>query len=358
MDKRLTFKRRNLIFLLLLFNFYALAESEASFIYNPETGLYENLNALQNNEILPSSDLEIDSNAPQQNTVLPISKAGIEVNTNFTFSKLDYNIITSADSILKWRDSSGLGVDFSIAKVTDFGNKFIFSYQNTKLSGGTMSDYDMENCYPQCGIFSEATQMSGFSQNYSIGYESLKYSGSEKDVSWLFGYEYRTLELNPSNIYQVVYDPSGLTTNTHTAQTGVGHSSKQSQNTKVVMHGIQLGAIYKKKFSNSNNLIFSGELFLPLSFESKQYNWGYGNSSGYDWKLENSGIAGYGLRGKIQNQVRLSSATWWNIYTFADMTSIDSSMHANRISGVEKNNGVSKDIKIYRFGIGTGLTFN
>ena len=327
-------------------------------MYNPATGLYENLSALQNNEILPSSDLEIDSNAHQQTTILPISKAGIEVNTNFTFSKIDYNITTGADSILKWRDSSGLGIDFSIAKITDFGNKFIFTYQNTKLSGGTMSDYDMENLYPTAGIFSEATKMSGSAQNYSLGYEVLDYSGSEKDISWLFGYEYRTLELNPSNIYQVVYDPSGLTTNTHTAQTSVGYSSKQSQNTKVIMHGIQLGAIYKKKFANSNNLIFSGELFLPLSFESKQYNWGYGNSNGYDWKLENSGITGYGLRGKIQNQIRLSSTTWWNIYTFADMTSIGSSIQTNRISGIEKNNGVSKDIKIYRFGIGTGLTFN
>jgi len=350
MDKRLIFKIRKLTVLFLLFNFCSFSVNAAGVMYNPETGLYENLSALQNNEILPSSDLEIDSNAHQQTTVLPISKAGIEVNTNFTFSKIDYNIVTSADSILKWRDSSGLGVDFSIAKITDFGNKFIFTYQNTKLSGGAMSDYDMENLYPTKGVFSEATKMSGTAENYSIGYEVLDYSGSEKDVSWLFGYEYRTLELNPSNIYQVVYDPP--------SSSSVGYSEKQSQNTKAIMHGIQLGAIYKKKFANSNNLIFSGELFLPLSFESKQYNWGYGNSSGYDWKLENSGIAGYGLRGKIQNQIRLSSTTWWNIYTFADMTSIGSSMDTNRISGVEKNNGVSKDIKIYRFGIGTGLTFN
>ena len=335
MDKRLIIKTRNLAFLVLLFNFCAFAESDEVFNSKPSSKLNKNTNI---NSV----------------TIIPTSKSGIEVTTNFTFSTLDYNIITSANSILKWRDSSGLGVDFSIAKVTNFGNKFIFSYQKTNLSSGTMSDYDMENCYPQCGIFSEATQMSGFSQNYSIGYESLKYSGSEKDVSWLFGYQYQTLELNPSNIYQVVYDPSS----TMGSSSSVGYSSKQSQNTKVIMHGIQLGAVCKKKFSNSNNLIFSGELFLPLSFESKQYNWGYGNSSGYDWKLEKNGIVGYGLRGKIQNQVRLSSTTWWNIYTFVDIASIGSSTHTNRISGVDTNNGISKVIKIYRFGIGTGLTFN
>lgn len=333
------FKTRKLTVLLLLLNFCVFSANAESVMYNPETGLYENVDELHQSSV-PNS--------------VPNSKAGFEVNTNFTFSKLDYNIVTGADSILKWRDSSGLGVDFSIAKITDFGNKFIFSYQNAKLSGGAMSDYDMENCYPQCGIFSEATTMSGTAQNYSIGYEDLKYSDIDKDISWLFGYEYRTLELNPSNIYQVVYDPLSLTGGPSSVQ----YSSKQSQNTQVTMHGIQLGAIYKKKLSSSNNLIFSGELFLPISFESKQYNWGYGNSSGYDWKLEKSGIVGYGLRGKIQNQIKLSSTTWWNIYTFADITSIGSSTHTNRISGIERNNGVTKDIKIYRFGIGTGLTFN
>ena len=357
MDKRLINKIRNLAFLFLLIEFHSFAEGDEDLRYNSKTGLYEGNNTQQYNITPPKDTYEINSNDFQQNTslsntTLPISKAGIEVNTNFTFSKLDYNIVTTADSILKWRDSSGLGVDFSIAKVTDFGNKFIFSYQKTNLSGGAMSDYDMENCYPQCGIFSEATQMSGSAQNYSIGYESLKYSDFEKDVSWLFGYEHRTLELNPSNMYQVAYDPSS------TGGSPLVYTSKESQNTKVSMHGIQLGAVYKKKFGDSNNLIFSGELFLPLSFESQQYNWGYGNGGGYDWILEKSGIVGYGLHGKIQNQIRLSSTTWWNIYTFAEMTSIGASMHTNRISGVAKNNGFTKDIKVYRFGIGTGLTFN
>lgn len=347
MDKQLIFKARTLAFLLLLFNFYALAEGDEELKYNPATGLYENNTPNQYNEIQEIPTQEIQNIPPQ---IPRVSKAGTEVTTNFTFSKIDYNITTAADSILKWRDSSGLGVDFSIAKVTDYGNKFILSYQKTNLSGGAMSDYDMANCYSKCGTFSEATKMSGSAQSYSIGYESLKHSDSEKDISWLFGYEYRTLELNPSNIYQIVYDP--------TSGSGVSYSSKQWQNTKVAMHGVQLGAIYKKKLSTSNNLIFSGELFLPISFVSEQYNWGYANRSGYDWKLEKSGIVGYGLRGKIQNQIRLSSTTWWNIYTFADITSIGSSMHTYRIAGVEKNNGTSKDIKIYRFGIGTGLTFH
>ena len=354
MDKQLILKTRNLAFALLLLNFCAFADSEAEPRYNPNTGLYDN-----RTEVLPTPAYDIEEDTIQQNTVLPIaplrtSKAGTEVTTNFTFSKIDYNITTAADSILKWRDSSGLGVDLSIAKVTDLGNKFILSYQKSNLSGGAMSDYDMENCYPECGVFSEATKMSGSAQSYSIGYESLKHSDSEKDISWLFGYEYRNLELNPSNVYQVVYDPLSVTG----GGSDVGYRSAQSQNTKVTMHGFQIGAIYKKKFSTSNNLIFSGELFLPISFVSEQYNWGYGNRSGYDWKLDKSGIAGYGLRGKIQNQIRLSSTTWWNIYTFADITSIGSAIHTNRIAGVEKNNGLSKDIKIYRFGIGTGLTFH
>ena len=347
MDKRLIIKARNLAFLCLLFNICAFAENDAEPRYNPNSGLYEGDPPNQYNEIQEIPTPEIQNIPPQ---IPRVSKAGTEVTTNFTFSKIDYNITTAADSILKWRDSSGLGVDLSIAKVTDRGNKFILSYQKTNLSGGAMSDYDMANCYPKWGIFSEATKMSGSAQSYSIGYESLKHSDSNKDISWLFGYEYRNLELNPSNMYQVVYDPTSVS--------AVSYRSAQSQNTKVTIHGLQIGAIYKKKFSTSNNLIFSGELFLPISFVSEQYNWGYENRSGYDWKLDKSGIAGYGLRGKIQNQIRLSSTTWWNIYTFADITSIGSAIHTNRMSGVEKNNGLSKDIKIYRFGIGTGLTFH
>ncbi len=283
-------------------------------------------------------------------------KRNIELTTNFTLSKLDYNIITAADSILKWRDSVGAGIDFSISKnLNNAGNKMIINYRNIRFSNGTMSDYDMENGYPSYGIFSESTKVDGTMNVASIVNEILTFSNSQSDTSFSFGYEYRTLQLNPSSVYQVIYCPNCSSTNS-----GVYYSPNQTQNTKVTMHGIQLGASHKRKTSANHNLIFSGEVFMPISFVSEQYNWGYqNNDGGYDWKLSTGDFgSGYGLRGKIQNQVRISQNAWWNIYTFAEITSINSPLDTNRRNKVVTNNGNAKDVKIYQFGIGTGLTFN
>ncbi len=336
MDKRLIHQIGK-VFCVICFNVSAFAEGEIA--YNPQTG--------------------VDEQKPYEPQYSRRSnyrkKPNIEINTNFTFSKIDYNVVTAANSVLKWRDSSGFGLDLSLAKVTDYGNKFIASYKNTSLSGGVMSDYDMKNMYPIAGVFSETTKMTGTSKNYSLAYESAHHTANASDISWLLGYEYRTLHFNPSDVYQIAYDSTA--TNDY-GGSQVSYNSGQSQSTKVSMHGVKLGTSYKAKLSDTNNLIFSTEAFIPISFISQQYNWGYGNSSGWDSQMKNIGIAGYGLGGKIQNQVALSSSVWLNLYTFAEITSIASSKMTNRIANISQSNGKTNDIKFYRFGIGTGLTFH
>lgn len=246
----------------------------------------------------------------------------------------------------------GVGLDITGAmNVNRRADRLLANYRAVRLNGGTMSDYDMENCYPSCGIFSEATQMSGSMQTASLAYEFLAISNAKKDVTFSVGYEYRSLELNPSNLYQVYYFDSSTN--------GVYYDSGQNQNTRVKVHGLQLGSSYKNKISENHNLIFSGEVFIPFSFESKQYNWGYNNDGDYDWKMSKSGArVGYGLRAKIQNQVKLSHKVWWNIFTFAEMTSINAPLAQNRYGSTIVNNGYAKDVKIFHYGIGTGLTFN
>ncbi len=302
--------------------------------YNPKTGVYEQ-----------------KAYEPQYSRRSSYkSKPNIEINANITFSTLDYNVVTATNSVLKWRDSVGLGGDISIAKVMDSGNKLIAAYKGTSLSGGTMSDYDMANIYPVAGVFSETEKMTGSFSSYSLAYEKTNASQNFIDVSWLFGYEYRNLQLNPSGVYQVVYDPTNVA-----GGSLVGYDSGESQNVKVSMQGFKFGSAYKIKTSQTSNLTLSTEAFLPIAFESKYYNWGYGNSNGWDMRISLKGLAGYGLSGKIQHQIDISSKASWNIYTFAEITSIASSAIAIRQVDVTYSNGKSNDIKLYRFGLGTGL---
>jgi hypothetical protein len=52
----------------------------------------------------------------------PKRKMPFELTTNLTYSTVNYNMKTNADSILKWRDSSGFGGDIEVAK--NFKEKF------------------------------------------------------------------------------------------------------------------------------------------------------------------------------------------------------------------------------------------
>ncbi len=285
-----------------------------------------------------------------QNTKIPF-----EINANLTYSQLNYNMLTYADSILKWRDTKGFGGDLSVtANIT---NKFsvIGGFSQTKLSGGVMSDYDMANSYPNSGVFSESQSMSGNIKNISflLGYDFK--TNLKNTFTGLIGFRQYNLALNPTNIYQVQVN---LDNNT----AGLGYYGGASQDTKMVTKGLQIGFNYERRTSENHNYSVFTSVFLPTNFSSVQYNWGYNDDEQWDWKLNNSGIEpfeNFGLNVKLQSQVKVSQNIWWNYYAFLNTIMVKSSTEVDR-----KNNGATiytignaKNARMNQFGIGTGISF-
>jgi len=285
-----------------------------------------------------------------QNTKIPF-----EINANLIYSQLNYNIITYADSILKWRDAKGLGGEFyATANIT---NKFsvIGGFSQSKLSGGVMSDYDMANSYPNSGVFSESQSMSGNIKNISflLGYDFK--TNLKNTFTGLIGFRQYNLALNPENVYKV-----GIYTNKSTGT--LNYHEGQSQNTKMTTRGLQIGFNYERRTSENHNYNIFTSIFLPTNFSSTQYNWGYNQDGQWDWKLISSGIEpfeNFGLNVKLQSQVKVSQNIWWNYYVFLNTIMMKSSMEVDR-----KNNGATiytlgnaKNAKMNQFGIGTGISF-
>jgi hypothetical protein len=284
-----------------------------------------------------------------QNTKIPF-----EINANLTYSQLNYNMLTYADSILKWRDTKGFGGDLSItANIT---NKFsvIGGFSQTKLSGGVMSDYDMANSYPNSGVFSESQNMSGNIKNISflLGYDFK--TNLKNKFTGLIGFRQYNLTLNPENIYKVgIYINKSIGT--------LNYHEGQSQNAKMVIKGLQIGFNYEHRSSENHNYSVFTSVFLPTNFSSTQYNWGYNTDGEWDWKLSSSGVEpfeNFGLNVKLQSQVKVTQNIWWNYYAFLNTIMMKSSTEVDR-----KNNGATiytvgnaKNARMNQFGIGTGIS--
>ena len=281
----------------------------------------------------------------------PKRQMPFELTTNVTYSQLNYNMKTQADSILKWRDSSGLGFDGEIAK--NFTNKFrgVAKFSYASLAGGVMSDYDLENAYPYgAGIFSETKRMTGQNFSWALlgGYNHI--NNEKHRLTFLFGYEGRSLILDPRGINQVGAENGGV---------GFVVEDKNilTQNVKAQLHGLQIGVDYLKNISDDYRIGATASAFLPLYYRSEQYNWGYGNN-GHDWRMESTKFGQMGgLSLKLQNQIKISRSVWWNIYAFGNVLAINKPTEVDRRSDKDTRSDTSKNVTLTQFGIGTGFTF-
>lgn len=265
------------------------------------------------------------------------------------YAKVDYNMVTTADSILKWRDSKGFGTN--IQENIHFGKNFklMINHIYTKLSGGKMSDYDMENAYDYgLGAFSEATRMTGKYEAYGINFSQK----INNNFSLISGLEMKSLKLNPKNVYQ-------LYVNETNSEASIGYDPEESQNTNVKMYGVNLGVDYNKKMEN-HEYGATFVAFVPFRYESLQYNWGYQNTNGWDWKAssERPTQGSVGFSAKLYNRFVISKEedVWLNVYTFLDTVKIKDAKEIDRKQNNEKLVGNIKNAKLTRMGVGIGLS--
>ncbi len=272
----------------------------------------------------------------------------------YEYSNLDYSMLTTADSVLKWRDSRGKGIAISfIEKNKDEKTQSLLrvNLKYTSLSGGQMSDYDIKNTYSlnKPGIFSETESITG---NYLklqildiVPIEAYKNSV----ISFISGFELQNLNLDPVGIYQIVQQ-----------QSNVRYSSGDFQNVKMKTFGLNLGLRYKLDTSNDGNYFaLQVQTFLPYYFSSKQYNWGYNLDGDYDWKLESRGFStmknsrSISLRAesvqKINNDISL------NLYAFAESFKFKNLDEIDRKAGIVEYVGKTKYAQISNIGLGLGL---
>ena len=325
----------NIVIILLTFNVFA------------EDVTVDHTKVLQNS-VEPQQYMKTSKHL--QNTKLPF-----EITANITYSAANYNILSNANSILKWRDSKGFGSEFSTT--ANLTNKFSItgSIANTKLNGGAMSDYDLANVYPDGGTFSENTDMSGNIRNISLflGYD-LK-NTPKNTFTGLLGFRQYNLTFNPTDLYQVSVDKNS---NTGT----FNYLAGASQTTTMVIKGLQIGFNYEHKTSENHNYSIFTSVFLPTHFSSKQYNWGYNTDGKWDWKLSSTGMEpfqNFGLNVKLQSQVKVARNIWWNYYAFLNTIRVKSATEVDR-----KNNGATINIigdatnaRMNQFGIGMGVSF-
>jgi hypothetical protein len=218
-----------------------------------------------------------------------------------------------------------------------------------------MSDYDMENLYPDAGVFSETTRMTGENLSWALlgGYNLI--NNQKHRFTLLAGYEGRQVAFDPSNSYQVSANnvPSLLPN----IPNDVSFFPGTMQNVQAELHGVQIGVDYLKNVSEDYRIGATVSAFLPLYYMSKQYNWGYGNND-YDWRMENTNFGEMGgLSLKLQNQMKVTQGIWWNIYVFDNALAVNKPTEVDRRGDQDFNSARGKNVVLTQFGIGTGFTF-
>jgi hypothetical protein len=239
---------------------------------------------------------------------LNVSKKKYEIEAGVGYGILNYHVDTAANSLLKWRDSSNFqqNVNFKYYITEKYSAGILF--ENYILSGGEMTDDDLNNLYgSDYGIFNTTRNMKGSGYRFDVygGYHY--YTSGNTDFIGTFGIFLRKYKIKPKGVLQVGVLPDGH---------GVNYDNENTQHTEITYKGFQLGTEVHHNSSDSSKFIFDIKLTIPLIHKSKQYYWGY-EAPDYDWKLEQySFLKNRGIDLKIENRFRLNERFWWGVYAY------------------------------------------
>ncbi len=240
------------------------------------------------------------------------NKKIFEFEAGIGYGILNYHINTAANSLLKWRDSSNFqqNIGFKYNIIEKFFAGILF--ENYILSGGEMTDDDLNNLYgTDSGIFNTTRSMKGSGYRFDLygGYHY--YTIGNADFIGTFGLFLRKYEIRPKGVLQV-----GVSSDDKLDPYWVYYNSDKTQYAEIAYKGFQLGTEIHYNALNSFKFIFDVKLIIPLIYRSKQYYWGYG-APDYDWKLEQySFIKNHGIELKIENRFRLNQYSWWGIHVY------------------------------------------
>ncbi len=275
-----------------------------------------------------------------------------EVKIGLEFSNLNYNMLTAADSVLRWADSRGSGANIELTQNLNQKYKFAFRFSRQNLKGGSMMDDDIQN---HGGIFSQSDSMSGnYTKIQALVFKKLDYQFNPKLKSFfIFGLEQKKLNLYPTNGYQLTLGHNDIPANTY-------YLDKNTQTAKMLAKGLNIGLNYELELSNVNTIGLEIVAFLPLLIESSQHDWGYNNTNGFDWQMRLSGLKAlknsrsYAI--KIEEKHKINDNYWLSVYVFSEVMKINNPYEIDR-----KNNKVvrtykSQNIEFFNFGIGTSLS--
>jgi hypothetical protein len=247
----------------------------------------------------------------EENNRNNISGKKYEIEAGLGYGVLNYYVDTAANSLLRWRDSSNFQQHLSFKySVTEKINTDIL-FENYILSGGEMTDDDLNNLYgSNAGIYSTTRSMKGNGYKIEINAGYNYFTAGNTNFMGTAGIFFRKYEIKPEGVLQVAVIPG------ETPDHWVYYDDENTQHTKITYRGIQFGTRAVHRTSESSVFTFDFKLALPVFHESRQYYWGYG-APDYDWKLEQNSIfktAGIDL--KIENRFRLNDRFWWGIYAY------------------------------------------
>ncbi len=247
----------------------------------------------------------------EENKQKKIPQKKYEIETGIGYGVLNYYVDTAANSLLRWRDSSNFQQHAAFKyTVTDKITTGIL-FENYILSGGEMTDDDLNNLYgSNIGIYSTTRKMKGNGYKVEINAGYNYFSTGNTDFIATAGIFIRKYEIKPKGVLQVAVIPG------ETPDHWVYYDDENTQHTKITYKGFHLGSQAVHHTSESSVFTFDFKLALPVIHDSKQYYWGYGAPE-YDWKLEQNSIfktAGIDL--KIENRFRINDRIWWGIYAY------------------------------------------
>jgi len=247
----------------------------------------------------------------EENNQYKFSGKKFEIEAGLGYGILNYYVDTAANSLLRWRDSSNFqqhaGFKYFFTEKINTG----ILIENYILSGGEMTDDDLNNLYgSDTGIYSTTRKMkgSGYKVEINAGYKY--FTAGNTDFVGTAGIFIRKYKIKPKGVLQVAVIP-GVT-----PDHWVYYDDQNTQHTKITYKGFQLGTAAVHHTSVSSVFTFTFKLALPVIHDSRQYYWGYGGPD-YDWKLEqNSVFKTAGIDLKIENRFRINERICWGIYAY------------------------------------------
>jgi hypothetical protein len=275
-----------------------------------------------------------------------------ELNIGLEFSNLNYNMLTAAGSVLRWRDSRGTGMRLEVSK--DIGDKYKigFRFLNSKLKGGNMTDDDIQNLY---GTFSQSNQMSGnYNKIQALIFKKIdRFTNSKSKSFVIFGLEQKKLNLHPKDGHQLTLGYNDIPANIY-------YLDKNTQTTKMLAKGLNIGLNYELELSNINTIGLEIVAFLPLLIESSQHDWGYNNTNGFDWQMRLSGLKAlkksrsYAI--KIEEKHKINDNYSLSLYVFSEVMKVNNAYEIDRKKDKVMGIYQSQNIEFFNFGIGTSLS--